>query len=107
MRKMMMMALMVVGMTAFASEKNDTTIIENANKVMIITGDSVQIVKVDGKEGNRDYYYEKVYFLDDGTEAKGEWSFNDAYLVTGSSATYDEENNVSNPPLAADTQGSM
>ena len=57
MRKMMMMALMAVGMTAFASEKNDTTIIENANKVTIITGDSVQTIMVNGKEGSRDYHY--------------------------------------------------
>ena len=57
MRKMMMMALMAVGMTAFASEKNDTTIIENAYKVMVITGDSVQTVMVNGKEGSRDYRY--------------------------------------------------
>ncbi len=65
MRKMMMMALMAVGMTAFASETNDTTIIENANKLMIITGDSVQIVKVNGKEGSRDYYYENSIKITD------------------------------------------
>ena len=57
MRKIMMMALIAVGMTAFASEKNDTTIIENAYKVMVITGDSVQTVMVNGKEGSRDYRY--------------------------------------------------
>ena len=65
MRKMMMMALMAVGMTALASEKNDTTIIENAKKVTVITGDSVQTVMVNGKEGSRDYYYENSIKITD------------------------------------------
>lgn len=54
----MMMALLVTGIVAYANEKNDTTVIENAKKVTIITSDTLQTIKVKGKEGNSNYYYE-------------------------------------------------
>ena len=54
----MMMVLLATGIVAYASEKNDTTVINNAKKVTIITSDSMQTIKVKGKEGNSDYYYE-------------------------------------------------
>lgn len=53
-----MMVLLATGIVAYASEKNDTTVINNAKKVTIITSDSMQTIKVKGKEGNSDYYYE-------------------------------------------------
>ena len=37
MKKMMLMAAMVASITAYAGEKNDTTVIENAKKVTIIS----------------------------------------------------------------------
>lgn len=58
MRTMMMMVLLATGLVAYATEKNDTTIINDAQKVTIITSDSMQTIKVIGKEGNSDYYYE-------------------------------------------------
>lgn len=58
MRKFMMMALLATGMVAYAGEVNDTTVIEFPKKVTVIAGDSMQIIKVKGKEGNSNFYYE-------------------------------------------------
>ena len=49
------MAAMMACVAAHASEKNDTTVIENAKKVTIISGDTEQRIKVRGKEGNSIY----------------------------------------------------
>ncbi len=55
------MMLALTTMTAsYASEKNDTTVIINANKVTIIASDSVQTITVKGKKGNDDYFYENT-----------------------------------------------
>ena len=59
-KTMMMMAFLASGMIAYAGEKNDTTVIENAKKVIVIAGDSLQTVRVNGKEGDSKYYYENT-----------------------------------------------
>ena len=65
MKKMMLMAAMMACVAAHASEKNDTTVIENAKKVTIISGDTEQRIKVRGKEGNSTYFYENAITLTD------------------------------------------
>ena len=44
---------------------NDTTVINNAQKVVIITGDSLQKIKISGKEGNDNFTYENTIQLVD------------------------------------------
>lgn len=58
MRHLLLLLMLSAGMTVQASEKNDTTVIENARKVTIISSDSLQKVSVRGKEGNDTYFYE-------------------------------------------------
>lgn len=65
MRKVMMLLVATVCMAAQASEKNDTTVIENAKKVTVISNESMQKIKVVGKEGDSDYRYENVIQLKD------------------------------------------
>ena len=52
-------------MTAQAQERRDTTVIKNAEKVTIVTGDSLQRIVVEGVEGNRNYYYQNTIQLRD------------------------------------------
>ena len=54
----MMMSLMVA-VAAQAQEKNDTTIINKAEKVVIVTSDTLQTVQVEGQNGDADFRYEK------------------------------------------------
>ena len=70
MKKMMLMAAMVASITAYAGEKNDTTVIENAKKVTIISSDTEQRIKVRGKQGNSTYYYENSITMRDSAYSK-------------------------------------
>ena len=58
---------MVLLLTAVvhATEENDTTVIKNARQVMVITNDSLQQVKVLGKENDDHYVYENTIQLVD------------------------------------------
>lgn len=47
------------------SVDNDTTVINNAKKVVVVTGDSIQRIEVIGKEGNDSYYYDNTVQLRD------------------------------------------
>ena len=66
----MLMAAMVASITAYAGEKNDTTVIENAKKVTIIANDSEQHILVRGKTGNSTYFYENSIMLKDSAYSK-------------------------------------
>ncbi len=66
----MMMAFMATGLVAYAGEKSDTTVIENAKKVTIISSDTEQRIKVRGKEGNSTYFYENSIVLKDSAYSK-------------------------------------
>lgn len=62
----MFLAIALLAATASqASNENDTTLINNAHKVIIITGDSLQTVKVMGKEADSKYVYENSIQLVD------------------------------------------
>ena len=59
MRKLLMMMALMAGMTAQANEMNDTTVISKAEKVTIMTSDTIQKIQILGQDGNADYRYEK------------------------------------------------
>ncbi len=65
MRKMFLAIALLAVVAAQASNENDTTLINNAHKVMIITGDSLQTIKVMGKEDDTKYVYENSIQLVD------------------------------------------
>lgn len=64
-RKLFFMMALAVAMGAQGQVKNDTTIINNARKVTIVTNDSLQKIKVVGTEGNSAYRYENTIQLRD------------------------------------------
>ena len=66
----MLMAALLACVTARAGEKSDTTVIENAKKVTIITSDTEQRIKVRGKTGNSTYLYENTIELKDSAYSK-------------------------------------
>ena len=70
MKKIMLMAAMMACVAAHAGEKNDTTVIENAKKVTIISSDTEQRIKVRGKQGNSTYYYENSITMRDSAYSK-------------------------------------
>ena len=66
MKKLLLAAVCLLTTTAAqAIEDNDTTVINNARKVMVITGDSLQHIKVMGKEEDDKYVYENSIQLVD------------------------------------------
>ena len=54
------LALAAVGMAANATEMNDTVVFTNARKVAVLTNDSVQKVRISGKDGDEKFYYEST-----------------------------------------------
>ena len=80
MKKLLTLCLLAVTATAYASTDNDTLTIEKPRKVDIITGDSVQKIKVYGREGNDNYTYENSIQLVDSnyvseTTINKDWGF--------------------------------
>ena len=65
MKKIMILMLLAVSATANASEDNDTLTIRKPAKVHIIAGDSIQKIKVYGREGDDNYRYENTIQLVD------------------------------------------
>ena len=65
MRKTMLCMALLFAVAAHASEENDTTIISNARQVIVVTNDSLQQVKILGKENDERYVYENVIQLVD------------------------------------------
>lgn len=80
MKKILLMAMMMTTTTAFAAE-NDTLIIEKPQRVTIITGDSLQSIRVKGKEGDSHFDYQNTIQLVDSnyvsaeTYNRGMWDF--------------------------------
>ena len=67
MKKLFIMMLLAVSATASAANNadNDTLTILKPKKVRIITGDSIQKIKVYGREGEDNYTYESKILLVD------------------------------------------
>jgi len=55
MRKLLMMMALTAAVAVNAEEKVDTTVITNAQKVVIVTSDTAQTIQVVGGEGSEDY----------------------------------------------------
>ena len=74
---------MVLLLTAVvhATEENDTTVIKNARQVMVITNDSLQQVKVLGKENDDHYVYENTIQLVDSNYVNEERSYRDLRAI--------------------------
>ena len=64
MKRLLFAAMMVTATTAFAAE-NDTLIIEKPQRVTIITSDSLQSIRVKGKEGDNHFDYQNTIQLID------------------------------------------
>lgn len=83
MKKLFILMLMAVSATAVSATTadNDTLTILKPNKVRIITGDSIQKIKVYGREGDDKYTYESKILLVDSNYVsetainKDTWSF--------------------------------
>ncbi len=60
MKKILLGMALLTATAVQAIEDNDTTIINNAHKVMVITNDSLQKIKVVGKEQDKNYVYENL-----------------------------------------------
>ena len=54
------LALAAVCTAASATEMNDTVVFTNARKVAVMTNDSVQKVRISGREGDEKFYYEST-----------------------------------------------
>ena len=52
------LALAAVCTAASATEMNDTVVFTNARKVTVMTNDSIQKVRISGKDGDEKFYYE-------------------------------------------------
>ena len=55
MKRILFVAMMLAATAAFAAE-NDTLIIEKPQRVTIITSDSLQSIRVKGKEGDSNLF---------------------------------------------------
>ena len=64
MKRILFLTLMAAATTAFAAE-NDTLVIEKPQRVTIITGDSLQSIRVKGKEGDNSFDYQNTIQLID------------------------------------------
>ena len=64
MKRLLFAAMMVTATTVFAAE-NDTLIIEKPQRVTIITNDSLQSIRVKGKEGDNHFDYQNTIQLID------------------------------------------
>ena len=60
MKKILLGIALLTATAVQAMEDNDTTIINNAGKVMVITNDSLQQIKVVGKGEDKQYVYENL-----------------------------------------------
>ena len=58
MKNLLMMMGLTVCTSASATEMNDTVVFNNPKKVTVMTNDSMQKVKVSGKDGDEKFYYE-------------------------------------------------
>jgi len=67
MRQFFMLLALVVCVVASATEMNDTVVFNNPSKVTVMTNDSVQRVKVSGREGDEKFHYESTVSINKST----------------------------------------
>ena len=59
MKKLLTMLVLTAAMTVQANEKIDTVVVSKAEKVMIVTSDSIQQVRILGQEGDTNFRYDE------------------------------------------------
>jgi hypothetical protein len=64
MRNLLMMVALTACTAASATEMNDTIVFSNPRRVTVMTNDSVQRVKVSGKDGDERFRYESTVAID-------------------------------------------
>ena len=64
MRKIMMMVALIGCTAASATEMNDTVTFSNPRKVTVMTNDSVQKIKITGKQDDESFRYESTVAID-------------------------------------------
>lgn len=64
MRKIMMMVALIDCTAASATEMNDTVTFSNPRKVTVMTNDSVQKIKITGKQDDESFRYESTVAID-------------------------------------------
>ena len=67
MRKFFMLFALAVCTAANATEMNDTVVFTNARNVTVMTNDSVQMVKITGKDGDERFLYESKVSISQST----------------------------------------
>ena len=86
MKKFVLMTALAVSMAASAAEVSDTTVIDKADKITIMTTDTAQRVTVFGKQGDNGYVYDQSVPLNkwkmkkkkenkDDADEPSEWDF--------------------------------
>lgn len=81
MRKTMLCMVLLLAAAVHATEENDTTVIKNARQVMVITNDSLQQVKVHGKENDDRYVYENTIQIVDTNYVSEERTYRDLKAI--------------------------
>lgn len=81
MRKTMLCMALLLAAAVHATEENDTTIIKNARQVMVITNDSLQQVKVMGKDNDDRYVYENTIQIVDTNYVGEERTYRDLKAI--------------------------
>ena len=77
----MILAALSAVMTAYAAEDNDTTVINDPRKVVIITGDSIQKIRVEGDRNLESYVYTNSIQLVDSNYVAEEKTYNELKAV--------------------------
>lgn len=67
MKKLMMLVALAVSTAASATEMNDTVVFSHPAKVTVMTNDTVQKVKITGKEGDEKFLYESKVSINKST----------------------------------------
>jgi len=67
MRKYLLLFALAICTAASATEMNDTIVFTNARKVAVMTNDSVQQVRISGREGDEKFYYESTVSINKST----------------------------------------
>jgi hypothetical protein len=67
MRNYFLLLALAIGTTACATEKNDTVVFNSPSQVIVMTSDSVQRVKIKGKNDDEKYLYESRVSINNST----------------------------------------
>lgn len=81
MKNLLLLVALAIAVPAHAYHDNDTLIVKNARKVMVIAGDSLQKIEIEGMENDSNYHYSNTIQLVDsnyvstGRISSKDWGF--------------------------------